>query len=145
MLFFLPFSALIEVLTTNHEVDFGNNVSIKGSYGYTSAIKPFLDAFGVNSVYRDKYRADAEKNPDYAIYNIVYPLIERIDTIMQRPVRGLLDTLPTLANFINAGGIRQRFSNLLFPIDSPLFALLQIFLWMISILKYHQTERQFIG
>lgn len=115
-----PFSALIEVLTTNHEVDFGNNVSIKGSYGYTSAIKPFLDAFGVNSVHRDKYRADAEKNPDYAIYNIVYPLIERIDTIMQRPVRGLLDTLPTLANFINAGGIQTAIQNLLFPIDSLL-------------------------
>ncbi len=43
---------------------------------------------------------------------------------MQRPVRGLLDTLPTLANFINAGGIRTAIQNLLFPIDSLLLRII---------------------
>ena len=117
-----PFSKLIEVLTNDKLVDFSDDgsVRIQGSYGYTSAIKPLLDALGVDSIHRDKYRADAATNPDYAIYNVVYPLLDRVDEIMHRPVRELLNTLPTLANFINVGGIQHAVENLLVPVVSLL-------------------------
>ncbi|MDE7124714.1 MAG: hypothetical protein K2N83_04425, partial [Eubacterium sp.] len=115
-----PFSKLIEVLTTQNNVDFGNNVTIKGSYGYTSAIKPFLDALGCETIHRDTYRSMAASNADYAIYNIVNPLIARVNDIMHYPVRNLLSTLPTLANFINVGGIQKAVENLLYPIVSLL-------------------------
>lgn len=117
-----PFSKLIQVLTTNELVDFSEDGSVKiqGSYGYTSAIKPLLDALGVDSVHREKYRNDVQSNPDYAIYNVVYPLIDRINEIMHRPVRELLNTLPTLANFIQVRGIQKSVENLLLPIVSLL-------------------------
>lgn len=115
-----PFSKLIEVLTTENNVDFGNNVTIKGSYGYTSAIKPFLDALGCETIHRQTYRDMAATNSDYAIYNIINPLISRVNDIMHYPVRNLLSTLPTLANFINVGGIQKAVENLLLPITSLL-------------------------
>ncbi|MDE6123913.1 MAG: hypothetical protein K2G22_01615, partial [Eubacterium sp.] len=115
-----PFSKLIEVLTTENNVDFGNDVTIKGSYGYTSAIKPFLDALGCDTIHRQTYRDMAKTNSDYAIYNIINPLISRVNDIMHYPVRNLLSTLPTLANFINVGGIQKAVENLLYPIVSLL-------------------------
>ncbi|MDE6111736.1 MAG: hypothetical protein K2F65_07455, partial [Eubacterium sp.] len=53
MVVLAPFSKLIEVLTTENVVQFGDadaNISIQGSYGYTSAIKPFLDALACDTV-----------------------------------------------------------------------------------------------
>ena len=119
MVVLAPFSKLIEVLTTENIVQFGDadkNISIQGSYGYTSAIKPFLDALACDTISRDQYRADAERDSNYAIYNILNPLIARVNVIMQMPVRGTLGTLARLANFINAGGIQKAIENLLRPI-----------------------------
>ena len=62
----------------------------------------------------------AATNSDYAIYNIINPLISRVNDIMHYPVRNLLSTLPTLANFINVGGIQKAVENLLLPITSLL-------------------------
>ncbi|MDE6412971.1 MAG: hypothetical protein K2K42_03625, partial [Eubacterium sp.] len=119
MVVLAPFSKLIEVLTTANVVQFGDadaNISIQGSYGYTSAIKPLLDALGCDTVSVEKYRADAADDSNLAILNVIRPLIARVDTIMQIPTRGVLGTLARLANFINVGGIQKAIENLLRPL-----------------------------
>ncbi|MDE6111740.1 MAG: hypothetical protein K2F65_07475, partial [Eubacterium sp.] len=92
------------------------NISIQGSYGYTSAIKPFLDALACDTVSREQYRADTARDSNYAIYDILNPLIARVNTLMRYPTRGVLGTLARLANFVNVGGVQKAIENLLRPI-----------------------------
>ena len=63
---------------------------LKGEYGYSNAIKPLLEALGIEAMDGKTYREMAERNPDYIIYNIVNPILARIDTILDTPIRSLL-------------------------------------------------------
>ena len=137
-----PFTELIGVLTQaksavifedpnrnpdGSPMDGHGDVVLKGEYGYSNAIKPLMEALGIDAMDGQTYRDMAKTNPDYIIYNIVNPILSRIDTILDMPIRSLLETLPTLAQYLGNGGLQKSITNLLYPITkiaSPVIRLL---------------------
>ncbi|MDE6124591.1 MAG: hypothetical protein K2G22_05100, partial [Eubacterium sp.] len=129
-----PFRELIGVLTQAKDMVIfddqsanNNDVRLTGEYGYSNAIKPLLEALGFDAMDGQTYRDMAEINEDYIIYNILNPILTRVDEILDMPVRSLLDTLPTLAQYLGNGGLQKSITNLLYPftkILSPVVRLL---------------------
>ncbi|MDE7124095.1 MAG: hypothetical protein K2N83_01225, partial [Eubacterium sp.] len=135
-----PFRELIGVLTQAKDMVIfddqsanNNDVVLTGEYGYSNAIKPLLEALGLDAMDGATYRwmADEVNNPngnaDYIIYNILNPILARVDEILDMPIRSLLDTLPTLAQYLGNGGLQESITNLLYPITkiaSPIVRLI---------------------
>ena len=118
-----PIRELIGVLTQAKSMtiyDDANNdaydVVLKGEYGYSNAIKPLLEALGLDAMDGKTYREMAEINPDYILYNIINPILLRVDEMLDKPIRSVLDTLPKLAQYIGNGGLQESITNLLYPI-----------------------------
>ncbi|MDE6506358.1 MAG: hypothetical protein K2K71_03775, partial [Eubacterium sp.] len=139
-----PFRELIGVLTQAksmtifedpHYGEVGHdNVELKGEYGYSNAIKPLLEALGIDAMDGATYRwmADEVNNPngnaDYIIYNILNPILARVDEILDMPIRSLLDTLPTLAQYLGNGGLQKSITNLLYPFTKILSPIVRLVL-----------------
>ncbi len=73
------------------------------------------------------YREMAERNPDYIIYNIVNPILARIDTILDTPIRSLLIHFRLLLSILVTEVFVKSIQNLLYPVTkiaSPIIGLL---------------------
>lgn len=114
------YPALRAVLSGEDLVVLGS-ISIKGGNGYNTAVIPVLEALGVDEkslVSPAKYAKDADS--DKVITNILNPLLDRAEQILESPVASLAETLPNLAYFIHNGGIKASAENLIAPVTNIL-------------------------
>lgn len=114
------YPALRAVLSGEDLVVLGS-ISIKGGNGYNTAVIPILEALGVDEkalVSPAKYAKDADT--DKVITNILNPLLDRAEQILQSPVVSLADTLPNLAYFVYNGGVKASVENLIAPVTNIL-------------------------
>lgn len=114
------YPALRAVLSGEDLVVLGS-ISIKGGNGYNTAVIPVLEALGVSEkalVSPSKYAKDADS--DKVITNILNPLLDRAEEILQSPVASLAETLPNLAYFVYNGGIKASAENLIAPVTNIL-------------------------
>ncbi len=111
-----PFEDILGVLLNSGTVNIAGYVDFTGSNGYANAIKPALDALGCDTVSASKYAKDIKKNSDYVLLDILNPLLDLVDDILQDPLGGIMDAVPSLANFIDKGGVQYFLECLLYPI-----------------------------
>lgn len=122
-----PFAPALNVLLNSGELDIEGVVNFKGSNGYENAVKPLLDALGCNTVSAAQYAADAYRNADNLILNIINPLLSQVDAILADPVNKIASILPQAANFIDKGGVQYAVENLLYPVTNLISPVVKIF------------------
>ena len=96
-------------------------ITIKGGNGYNTAIVPIAEALGISEdalVSVAAYAAQADG--DKLLTNILNPLLDRVETILNSPVSALTETLPNLAYFVANDGIYNAVSNLIKPVTNIL-------------------------
>ncbi len=113
-----PFNNLLAVLLNAGEFHLEGIIELRGANGYENAIKPLLDVLGCKTVSASKYKSDALKNSNNLLLNILNPLLDRVDVILANPIEEVLNLLPSIANFINKGGIQKFVEELIYPVTN---------------------------
>lgn len=114
------YPALRAVLSGEDLVLLGS-VGIRGGNGYNTAVIPVMEALGVDEkaiVSPSEYSKQADS--DKVVTNILNPILDRAEQILQSPVVSLAETLPNLAYFIYNGGIKDSAENLIAPVTNIL-------------------------
>ena len=118
-----PVFGVLDVLLNNGNLNLFNIISVPGSNGYTSFIVPLLEAFGVYNIKTQyDYRMDMEKAYDAILLDILNPLWDKVEDILNAPIEMLADILPNLSLFFANNGLLQLIDNLLTPVSALLNA-----------------------
>ena len=118
-----PVYGVVDVLLNNGNLNLFNVLSVPGSNGYTSFIVPLLEAFGVYNIKTQyDYRMDMEKAYDALLLDILNPLMDKVEDILNAPIEMLADILPNLSLFFANNGLLQLIDNLLTPVSALLNA-----------------------
>jgi hypothetical protein len=122
-----PLDDVLGLLLNSGTINIAGVIDVTGANGYANSIKPLLDALGCTTVSESKYASDAKKNSDNLILNIINPLLDKVETILADPLNGALDIIPSVANFVDKGGIQYAVEELLYPVTAIANPLLFLF------------------
>ena len=90
-----------------------------GTNGYESAVIPLLEAFECRGIKTYKqYISDYKKAKDNLIINVLKPIINLVDDVLEAPFDTISAILPNVAYFIDSNGLAQAVGNLLAPITA---------------------------
>lgn len=118
-----PLYGVLDVILNNSRLNLFNIVSVQGSDGYTSFIVPLLEAFGCYNIKTQyDYRMDISKNYDALLLDILNPILDKVEDLLNAPVEMLADILPNLSLFFANDGLLQILDNLLTPVSALLDA-----------------------
>ena len=118
-----PLYGVLDVILNNARLNLFNVVSVQGSDGYTSFVVPVLEAFGCYNIKTQyDYRMDIYKNYDALLLDILNPIMDKVEDLLNAPVEMLADILPNLSLFFANDGLLQVLDNLLTPVSAILDA-----------------------
>ena len=119
-----PIYGVLDVLLNDASLNLFNLVKIPGSDAYSSTIVPLLEAFGVYNIKTQyQYREDCYKAYDNILLDIINPLWDKVEDILNAPLETLMSILPNLSLFFANDGLLQIVDNLLTPVTALLEAL----------------------
>ena len=119
-----PIYGVLDVLLNDASLNLFDLVKVPGSDGYTSTIVPLLEAFGVYNIKTQyQYREDTYEAYDNILLDIINPLWDKVEDILNAPVEMLADILPNLSLFFANDGLLQIVDNLFTPISALLEAI----------------------
>lgn len=116
-----PVYGVLDVLLNDGSLGLFKLIYLPGSDGYTSAIVPLMEAFGLYNIKTQyQYRQDMSKEYDAILLDILNPLLDKVEDILNAPLEMLCDILPNLSLFFANDGLLQLIDNLLLPITALL-------------------------
>lgn len=119
-----PIYGVLDVLLNDGSLGLFKLIYLPGSDGYTSAIVPLMEAFGLYNIKTQyQYRQDMSKEYDAILLDILNPLLDKVEDILNAPIEMLCDILPNLSLFFANDGLLQLIDNLLLPITALLDSL----------------------
>lgn len=119
-----PIYGVLDVLLNDGSLGLFKLIYLPGSDGYTSAIVPLMEAFGLYNIKTQyQYRQDMSKEYDAILLDILNPLLDKVEDILNAPIQMLCDILPNLSLFFANDGLLQLIDNLLLPITALLDSL----------------------
>lgn len=114
-----PVYGVLDVLLNDAYLGLFDIVRIPGSNGYTSSIVPLMEAFSMYNIKTQyQYREDMKKAYDNVLLDIINPIWDKVEDILNAPLETLFEMLPNLALFIGNDGLCQILDNLLTPISA---------------------------
>lgn len=118
-----PLYGVLDVLLNDASLGIFNIVYIPGSDGYTSSIVPLLEAFSCYNVKTQyQYREDIKAEYDAILLDVINPIWDKVEDILNAPLQTLTSMLPNLALLIGNDGLCQIIDNLLTPVSALLDA-----------------------
>lgn len=119
-----PIYGVLDVLLNDGSLGLFDLIYLPGSDGYTSAIVPLMEAFGLYNIKTQyQYRQDMSKEYDAILLDILNPLMDKVEDLLNAPIEVLADMLPNLSLFFANDGLLQLIENLLTPINALLKSL----------------------
>jgi hypothetical protein len=119
-----PIYGVLDVLLNDASLNLFDLIKLPGSDGYSSTIVPLLEAFGVYNIKTQyQYREDIYEAYDNILLDIINPLWDKVEDILNAPIEMIADILPNLSLFFANDGLLQIVENLLTPISALLEAL----------------------
>ena len=101
-----PVFGVLDVLLNDAYLGLFDIVRIPGSNGYTSSIVPLMEAFSMYNVKTQyQYREDMKKAYDNVLLDIINPIWDKVEDILNAPLETLFEMLPNLALFIGNNGL----------------------------------------
>ncbi|MBR3148592.1 MAG: hypothetical protein IKF64_00320 [Eubacterium sp.] len=119
-----PIFGVLDVILNDASLNIFDLVKIPGSDGYSSTIVPLLEAFGVYNIKTQyQYREDCYKAYDNVLLDIINPLWDKVEDILNAPLQTVMSILPNLSLFFANDGLLQIVDNLLTPVSALLEAI----------------------
>ncbi|MDE6864587.1 MAG: hypothetical protein K2J41_09420 [Eubacterium sp.] len=114
-----PLYGVLDVLLNDAQLGLFDLVRIPGSNGYSSSIVPLLEAFSCYNVKTQyQYRQDINKEYDAILLDIINPIWDVVEDVLNAPLQTVTAMIPNLALFIGNNGLSQMIDNLLTPISA---------------------------
>ena len=114
-----PLYGVLDVLLNDADLGLFDLVRIPGSNGYTSSIVPLMEAFSMYNIKTQyQYRQDINKEYDAILLDIINPIWDKVEDILNAPIQTLMAVIPNLALFIGNDGLCQIIDNLLTPVSA---------------------------
>lgn len=118
-----PLSEVLGAVLNGTDLMLLNSVPVKGGKGYNNAIIPLLEALNCEGILtQEQYAAQVTANPDNLILGITTPLFNKIEQLLNSPIKTLTEILPNVAYFLYNDGIGQLVDNLILPVTKVLTA-----------------------
>jgi hypothetical protein len=81
---------VLDVLLNDASLGLFNIVYLPGSDGYTSTIVPLMEALGLYNIKTQyQYRQDMSKEYDAILLDIINPLLDKVEDILNAPLEVL--------------------------------------------------------
>lgn len=114
-----PLYGVLDVLLNDAQLGLFDLVRIPGSNGYSSSIVPLLEAFSCYNIKTQyQYRQDINKEYDAILLDIINPIWDIVEDVLNAPLQTVTAIIPNLALFIGNNGLSQMIENLLTPISA---------------------------
>lgn len=114
-----PLYGVLDVLLNDAQLGLFDLVRIPGSNGYSSSIVPLLEAFSCYNIKTQyQYRQDINKEYDAILLDIINPIWDIVEDVLNAPLQTVTAIIPNLALFIGNNGLSQMIDNLLTPISA---------------------------
>lgn len=114
---FSPMNELLNTLLCSATYRMNLLVSVQGANGYENSIVPILKALGAPHIMNQaEFSAAALQNRRSMVTNVVSMLFEAIDNIFADPVNNLCLYLPSIAWYLENGGLKNSLSTLVEPL-----------------------------
>ncbi|MBQ5970471.1 MAG: hypothetical protein IJL52_10265 [Clostridia bacterium] len=88
-------------------------IVLNGGDAYNAALAPVLEALGV-----DMPKNDGTKSVGEMVSATLTAVTDRLDEITADPINEILDLLPNVLYFLNAGGVKAAINNAVAPFDA---------------------------
>lgn len=116
-----PLYGVLDVLLNDAYLGLFDLVRIPGSNGYTSSIVPLMEAFSMYNIKTQyQYRQDISKEYDAILLDIINPIWDLVEDVLNAPLQTIAAIVPNLALFIGNDGLCQILDNLLTPVSALL-------------------------
>lgn len=114
---FGPLNSLIYALVCGGTYPIiGALVGITGARGYENAIVPIFDSLGCTDYMKPAdFYAYAATDRHLMVRNVALDLLDYIEKILEAPATMLSENLPSIAYFVNNGGLESAISELMAP------------------------------
>ena len=114
-----PLYGVLDVLLNDAYLGLFDIVRLPGSNGYTSSIVPLMEAFSMYNIKTQyQYRQDMQKEYDAILLDIINPIWDLVEDVLNAPLQTVAAIVPNLALFIGNNGLCQILDNLLTPISA---------------------------
>lgn len=114
-----PLYGVLDVLLNDAQLGLFDLVRVPGSNGYSSSIVPLLEAFSCYNIKTQyQYRQDINKEYDAILLDIINPIWDIVEDVLNAPLQTVTAMIPNLALFIGNNGLSQMIDNLLTPISA---------------------------
>lgn len=115
---FSPFNKILNALLCGGNVAIAPLVFIKGDDGYSNAIVPILRILLCPDIMTsENFSAEAKKDANSMMRNIVKMIFSAVDKILEKPVDGLCSVLPGVAWYISEGKLSNSLTSLVEPLS----------------------------
>lgn len=119
-----PVYGVLDVLFNGGSLGLFKLIYLPGSNGYTNSVVPLMEALSLYNIKTQyQYREDISKAYDNILLDILNPLFDFVEDLLNAPLQTLSDKIPNLALFIANNGLLQLIDNLVTPITALLDAL----------------------
>lgn len=119
-----PVYGVLDVLFNGGSLGLFKLIYLPGSNGYTSSVVPLMEALSLYNIKTQyQYREDINKAYDNILLDILNPLFDFVEDLLNAPLQILADKIPNLSLFIANDGLLQLIDNLVTPITALLDAL----------------------
>ena len=114
-----PIYGVLDVLLNDAYLGLFDIVRIPGSNGYSSSIVPLMEAFSMYNIKTQyQYRQDMQEEYDAILLDIINPLWDLVEDVLNAPIQTIAKIVPNLALFIGNDGLCQIIENLFTPISA---------------------------
>ncbi len=114
---FGPLNSIMYTLLCGGNYDLILVLGIKGAKGYETSILPIYESLGCTSFTSpESFYSQATANKYSMVQNIVLDLMGYVEKILEAPAKELTENLPSIAHFINNGGLENAISKLMEPL-----------------------------
>ena len=138
-----PFNDVLYMLLCGGRYSINPIIGLEGAKGYETAIIPTLKALGCESITDSAvFYAEAQADRKSMVRNLVGDILLLAERILGAPCDTLTDILPSIAYFMNNGGLDKAVSTLVNPLKLQLFNI-STFIKVETILLFIQNSESF--
>ncbi len=138
-----PFNDVLYMLLCDGTYSLNPVVGLKGAKGYETAIIPTLKSLGCETITDSGvFYDEAKENRNSMLENIFGDLFILVERVLDNPCDVLTDILPSIAYFMEEGGLDQAVATLIEPLRLQLFNI-STFIKVEMILSFIQNSKAF--
>ena len=135
---FTPFNDILYMLLCSGTFTFSKIIKIKGGNGYENAVVPMLESLKCNGIISQaNFTAEANNDKSTMVKNIVLPILNWLEKVLNSPMNTLTNSLPSFSYFMESGEMDACMDKLMEPITDNKLVEIAVFLKILDLESFN--------